>query len=85
MKGLLIVLFLLLSLLCAAKAEGECRRVTSTDPIKVEVDWCNEPVTVSLPAYGYCINTSCKSAHKVHTNQVIRGTSMSTIASAIAI
>ena len=67
MKGFLIILFLMLVLLYAVSAQ-ECIRITSSAPVQVQVGWCNNKVTASLPeAIGYCSNARCKSTHKIHT------------------
>lgn len=76
MKGLLIISFLVLHLLYAAKAQDECIRST-TSQVSVDVSWCSQPVIVTLPnsmVAGYCGNARCKSSHKTHSTpeQVVR-------------
>lgn len=74
MKGLLVVLFAML-LLHVATAQ-KCIRIQSSASVKVNVDWCSEPVTATLPTpIGYCANARCVSYHRLHipTGQVKRG------------
>ena len=80
MKGLLIISFLVLHLLYAAKAQDECIRST-TSQVSVDVSWCNVPATATLPSpmvAGYCANARCKSAHMTHPTpeKVDRGSSV---------
>ena len=75
MKGLLIISFLMFALLYTASAE-DCARLEASQLIKVNVNWCSEPVTALLRSpTGYCSNSRCRSSNRMHymPNQMIRG------------
>ena len=62
MKGLLIILLMTFYV----TAGQDCLRV-ETYSVKVDVKWCAEPVSVSLPEkIGYCTNVKCRSSHMTH-------------------
>ena len=75
MKRLLIISFLMFVLLYTASAE-DCARVEARRLVKVDVNWCSEPVTALLRSpTGYCSNSRCRSSNRMHymPNQMMRG------------
>jgi len=61
----------MLAVLHAGALEG-CIRVETTEKATFDVDWCNKPVTVTLPEpIGYCANARCRSSHKTHHSREI--------------
>ena len=76
MKESLIILFLVIALVCTAKAQDGCIRVVTHAPVQFNVGWCSVPVEVNIPnGIGYCTNARCKSVHRTHPipEEVVQG------------